>query len=114
MTLAGFPHSEIFGSTPACDSPKLFAANHVLHRLLMPRHSPSALSSLTTNFVWLATRIRARRSSPSDEWFHESSWMVRLVRSLSLEPPPLSIAILPSTDFSRDRSSSNELRSRSN
>ncbi len=27
-------------------SPKLFAARHVLHRLLSPRHSPHALSSL--------------------------------------------------------------------
>jgi hypothetical protein len=28
-------------------SPKLIAASHVLHRLLAPRHSPYALSSLT-------------------------------------------------------------------
>src|SRR6266513_464805 len=49
MTSAGFPHSDISGSTPACDSPELFAANHVLHRLLTPRHSSCALSSLTTN-----------------------------------------------------------------
>src|SRR4051794_13818055 len=49
MTPAGLPHSEISGSTPACDSPELFAANHVLHRLLTPRHSPCALSSLATN-----------------------------------------------------------------
>jgi hypothetical protein len=49
MTPAGFPHSEISGSTPACDSPELFAANHVLHRLLTPRHSPCARSSLVTN-----------------------------------------------------------------
>jgi hypothetical protein len=28
-------------------SPKLNAASHVLHRLLAPRHSPYALSSLT-------------------------------------------------------------------
>jgi hypothetical protein len=53
MTPAGFPHSDISGSTPACDSPKLFAANHVLHRLLTPRHSPCALSSLVTNLLKL-------------------------------------------------------------
>ena len=41
------PHSEISGSTLICSSPKLFAACHVLHRLLMPRHSPCALFSLT-------------------------------------------------------------------
>ena len=44
---AVFPHSEISGSTLICSSPKLFAACHVLHRLLMPRHSPCALLSLT-------------------------------------------------------------------
>ena len=43
----GFPHSEISGSTLICSSPKLIAAYHVLHRLLMPRHSPCALISLT-------------------------------------------------------------------
>ena len=44
---AGFPHSEIPGSKLMCSSPRLIAACHVLHRLLMPRHSPCALSSLT-------------------------------------------------------------------
>src|SRR5215471_10357201 len=32
-------------------SPKLFAAYHVLHRWLAPRHSPCALSSLTIQRV---------------------------------------------------------------
>ena len=44
---AGFPHSEISGSMVICTSPKLIAACHVLHRLLMPRHSPCALLRLT-------------------------------------------------------------------
>ena len=43
----GLPHSEICGSMDICSSPQLIAACHVLHRLLMPRHSPCALSSLT-------------------------------------------------------------------
>ena len=43
----GFPHSEICGSLDICSSPQLIAACHVLLRLLMPRHSPYALSSLT-------------------------------------------------------------------
>ena len=42
-----FPHSEIFGSQAMCAYPKLIAAYRVLHRLLMPRHSPCALCSLT-------------------------------------------------------------------
>src|SRR6476619_1037753 len=61
MTPTGFPHLDISGSTPACDSPKLFAANHVLHRLLTPRHSSCALSSLTTNLLWTARPEGLRR-----------------------------------------------------
>ena len=44
---AGFPHSDISGSQDMCSSPKLFAAYHVLHRLLVPRHPPCALTTLT-------------------------------------------------------------------
>ena len=42
----GLPHSEIHGSKPARSSPWLFAACHVLHRLLAPRHPPDALAFL--------------------------------------------------------------------
>ena len=42
-----FPHSEISGSKDICSSPKLFAAYHVFHRLLVPRHPPYALISIT-------------------------------------------------------------------
>ena len=47
---SGFPHSEISGSKDICSSPKLFAAYHVFHRLLVPRHPPYALSSMTNLF----------------------------------------------------------------
>ena len=62
---AGFPHSEISGSTAICASPKLIAACHVLHRLLMPRHSPCALISLTYRSVFTK---RARKAI----WFSSS------------------------------------------
>ena len=52
-----FPHSDISGSQDICSSPKLFAAYHVFHRLLVPRHPPYALSCLTFYF-------RARSSCP--------------------------------------------------
>ena len=42
-----FPHSEISGSKDICSSPKLIAAYHVFHRLLVPRHPPYALTCLT-------------------------------------------------------------------
>ena len=41
----GLPHSDIPGSTFARNSPGLFAACHVLHRLSVPRHPPDALTS---------------------------------------------------------------------
>ena len=45
----GFPHSDISGSRDICSSPKLFAAYHVFHRLLVPRHPPYALISITNS-----------------------------------------------------------------
>ena len=42
----GFPHSDIRGSKFVRNSPRLFAAYHVLHRLSTPRHSPNALKAL--------------------------------------------------------------------
>ena len=44
---ARFPHSEICGSMCICHSPQLIAAYHVFLRLLVPRHPPCALYSLT-------------------------------------------------------------------
>ena len=62
-----FPHSEIFGSLAMCAYPKLIAAYHVLHRLLMPRHSPYALYNLTycrwTINCVLLCRLRRYRCS---------------------------------------------------
>ena len=43
---AGFPHSDICGSSDICSLPQLFAAYHVLLRLLVPRHPPYALLRL--------------------------------------------------------------------
>ena len=51
---SGFPHSDISGSLDICSSPKLFAAYHVFHRLLVPRHSPCALYSLTNFTIHIA------------------------------------------------------------
>ena len=50
----GFPHSDICGSKIICISPQLFAAYHVFHRLLVPRHPPCALSSLTNFTIHIA------------------------------------------------------------
>ena len=83
MTRRGLPHSDIPGSKLVCSSPRLIAAYRVLHRLLAPRHSPYALSSLTTSFYAMLTAesqmaklkselnsdcIRLRRSAVRTAW----------------------------------------------
>ena len=60
---SGFPHSEISGSTDICSSPKLIAACHVLRRLLMPRHSPCALYSLTLRDILVLFLELCRQST---------------------------------------------------
>ena len=59
----GFPHSEIPGSKLVCSSPGLIAAYRVLHRLLAPRHSPYALSSLTNKCIELDAMLMSRLAS---------------------------------------------------
>ena len=54
ITSYGLLHSDICGSMSVCDSPQLFAAYHVFRRLLMPRHSPCALLSLTLCLNWFS------------------------------------------------------------
>ena len=54
VSSAGFPHSDICGSLVICTSPQLFAAYHVFHRLLVPRHPPCALGCLTSSLSCLA------------------------------------------------------------
>ena len=70
---AGLPHSDIPGSMDICSSPRLFAACHVLLRLLMPRHSPCALSSLTCSsqspFGSVSAFQRKLRSLPCSSLF---------------------------------------------
>src|SRR5262249_3162867 len=62
MSQRGFPHSDIPGSKVVCTSPGLIAAYRVLHRLLAPRHSPYALSSLTIRNS--NSRNRTRHQEP--------------------------------------------------
>ena len=69
----GFPHSDICGSRIICISPQLFAAYHVLLRLLMPRHSPCALLRLTSSAqatlcsFLLSQKVRSLRCASSSQ-----------------------------------------------
>ena len=68
----GFPHSDIPGSSDICSSPRLFAACHVLLRLLMPRHSPCALIRLTLRprgLRYLSHKAFASRSLAPPQFF---------------------------------------------
>ena len=70
MTSAGFPHSDIHGSSLASSSPWLFAGSRVLHRLLSPRHPSCALSTLTSRRLLPDPRVGkkvlcARRRIPT-------------------------------------------------
>ena len=58
VCLIGLLHSEICGSMCTYHSPQLIAVNHVLHRLLMPRHSPCALCSLYLSLLELSRSLK--------------------------------------------------------
>ena len=74
FTRTAFPHSEIPGSKVVYTSPRLIAADHVLHRLSAPRHPPHTLSSLTTRDVLpspgaIRYRMAVSRAKPR-VWTH--------------------------------------------
>ena len=64
---SGLPHSDIHGSTPARGSPWLFAACHVLHRLLVPRHPPNALIALEISPTLTAKAITTKAAQAGHE-----------------------------------------------
>ena len=61
----GFPIRKSPDQRLVGNSPKLFAATHVLHRLSAPRHPPHALSSLLTSISLVPASRLARRNSRS-------------------------------------------------
>ena len=68
---ARFPHSDISGSQDMCSSPKLFAAYHVFHRLLVPRHPPCALLRLTSSQSRsdCSSSVKTRSSRVDNSWY---------------------------------------------
>ena len=58
----GFPHSDIRGSQLISSSPRLFAGNHVLLRLSVPRHSPYALFRLNSLACFVLSFVRTLSS----------------------------------------------------
>jgi hypothetical protein len=56
----GYPIRTPWDHSSVDNSPRPIAASHVLHRLLVPRHPPSALDNLTTT-IHANTHLRACR-----------------------------------------------------
>lgn len=77
---AGFPHSEIHGSTGARPSPWLIAACYVLHRLSVPRHPPDALIDAWSQQIMSRTEKSLRNRN------HRSPR--HIPRSGPTSPPP--------------------------
>ena len=77
-----------------CSSPQLFAAYHVLLRLLVPRHPPCALCNLTlVEMGWLhgtspAAQARLQTTVCAvEEAFLRNAYHEREMRSISASDP---------------------------
>ena len=111
---SGFPHSEISGSMDICSSPKLIAACHVLRRLLMPRHSPCALYSLTFVEETRSTSFppcgEISISAPSFSSFGKNRFLPRLGRGLRFHGSSnISLEIFGSLELCRQSTGSFEI-----
>src|SRR5689334_24653807 len=60
----GFPIRTPWDHSSVDSSPRPIAASHVLHRLLVPRHPPSALSNLTTKDARVHYTILKQHTNP--------------------------------------------------
>ena len=110
ITPARLPHSEIPGSKSACDSPRLFAACHVLHRLLVPRHPPHALTSLAKKFapdrhIQCTTKPDPCDKKGSINAQQKNCWTIQLSKN-RLVPP---LADLPAVRGQRHRGAGHPL-----
>jgi hypothetical protein len=75
-----------------CGSPKLIAACHVLHRLILPRHPPCALSSLFIEFTRTQKPTPRTRSISSPCYYPKDTQQLNLqhcaetTRTLKAQP----------------------------
>ncbi len=83
MTRSGLPHSDIAGSKAASASPTLIAGNHVLHRLLVPRHPPYALCNFSEISIDTRTRPTLTERRCIDTTLDEETLMDRFVPDVS-------------------------------
>ena len=94
----GLPHSDIHGSKPARGSPWLFAACHVLHRLLVPRHPPNALLSLKTCPRALDPGIHHAQKPSSEDGLQSSVFSPQKAGKQAFRLASLPVRRLPTDD----------------
>ena len=63
--MPGFPIRTPWDHSLVDSSPRPIAASHVLHRLLVPRHPPSALGNLTTKMLASTVQFSNNDQPPS-------------------------------------------------
>jgi hypothetical protein len=61
----GYPIRKSPDQRQVGDSPRLNAASHVLHRLLMPRHPPCALKNLATKMLASTMQFTNNKQKPA-------------------------------------------------
>src|SRR5689334_15858060 len=61
----GFPIRTPWDHSSVDSSPRPIAASHVLHRLLVPRHPPYALSNLTTKMLASTVQFSTNATQPT-------------------------------------------------
>ncbi len=78
--MLGFPIRTSPDQRLVGDSPRLNAASHVLHRLLMPRHPPCALKNLATKMLASTMQISNNKQQPHPnlESFETLRWSCAL------------------------------------
>src|SRR3954454_23079966 len=67
--MPGFPIRTPWDHSSVDSSPRPIAASHVLHRLLVPRHPPYALSNLTTKQKRCSHPLCNSQPTPNPERF---------------------------------------------
>ena len=68
IILRGFPIQKTPDQSLFSNSPELIAAFHVFHRLLTPRHPPTALCSLATNLYLFSSLIQQAEETFTLNW----------------------------------------------
>src|SRR6266540_7346302 len=65
LLLPGFPIRTPSDHSSVDSSPRLIAASHVLHRLLVPRHPPCALNNLATKMLASTMQFSNHERTPA-------------------------------------------------